>query len=97
MYSIKQSSANDLTRSLDNAPITYHVTGFDRIQFVSDIIQAVTLDGSKTVLDLHFECDGIRAGGRITVRSANQYQTSTLYERLRSVQGVVNVERVMAR
>jgi hypothetical protein len=72
------------------------VTGFDRIQFVSDIIQAVTLDGSKPVLDLHFECDGIRAGGRITVQPANCYQTSTLYERLRSVQGVVNIEQIRA-
>jgi|GEM_PF-4314238 putative lipoic acid-binding regulatory protein len=94
MYSIIQSPANELNRSPDQAPVTYQVAGFDRVQFVSDVIQAVTLDGNTPILDLHFESDGIRAGGRVTVQSKNQYQTTTLHERLRSVQGVVNVEQL---
>lgn len=72
--------------------VTYHIAGFDRVNFVSDITNTVPQDESFLIRALSFEADGIRATGVLTIQTRHGMQpVTTLTQRLRSVQGIVSL------
>jgi hypothetical protein len=77
-----------------NAQLTYRIIGFDRIQFVSDLTDAIPQDGSYQLAGLRFECDGVRASGCLTVQFSEEKKAIPLDQRLRAVRGVVSVSEV---
>lgn len=79
---------------LTQAQLTYQVIGFDRVQFVSDLTEAIPQDGSYQLAGLQFECDGVRAMGSLTIQVKHGKHTTGLDERLRAVRGVVSVREI---
>lgn len=72
--------------------VTYHIAGFDRPNFVSDIANTVPQDGSFLIRTLAFEADGIRANGTLTIQVQPETQPVTsLTQRLQSVRGLVSL------
>jgi hypothetical protein len=78
---------------LTHAQHTYQVVGFDRVQFVSDLTEAIPQDGRYQLAGLQFECDGVRAMGSLTIQVENSRLLSGLDERFRAVRGVVSVRQ----
>lgn len=76
------------------AQLTYQVLGFDRVQFVSDLTEAIPQDGGYQLAGLRFECDGVRASGCLMVQVAPGKSHSALDQRLRAVRGVVSVQEI---
>lgn len=77
------------------ARVTYQLSGFDRLNFVSDVTAVLPLDGSCIIQVLRFEADGIKANGWLTVQMREeQPMQEWLVQRLRSVQGMVSVREI---
>lgn len=79
---------------LTHAQLTYQVVGFDRVQFVSDLTEAIPQDGRYQLAGLQFECDGVRATGSLTVQVEHGKLLTGLDDRLRAVRGVVSVRQL---
>lgn len=73
---------------------TYRIIGFDRLNFVSDVADAVPLDDAHHIRGLSFESDGLQASGLLTIQVADQVHQRSLYQRLRSVRGIVSVQEI---
>ncbi|GAB3712626.1 hypothetical protein GCM10027592_51230 [Spirosoma flavus] len=91
MTSLPPSIAADLPENVTH--VTYQIAGFDRVNFVSDITQAVPQSDSYLIKSIAFEADGVQANGLLTV----QMQGDTLFadkliQRLRMVRGLVSVQ-----
>lgn len=76
------------------ARLTYQIIGFDRVQFVSDLTDAIPQDGRFQLAEMRFECDGVLASGLLTVQVAGQESPVALDQRLRAVRGVVCVREI---
>lgn len=69
----------------------FQILGFDRIRFVSDIMDAIPQDGHCRLANVCFEADGIRATGRLTIQADSRQCFSQIDRRLRTIQGLVCV------
>ena len=83
------SSNNMLT---DWYQISYILAGFDRLNFVSDVAEAIPQDGTCQIARLSFVADGLQARGQLTVRVRQQRGSTTIQDRLRAVRGMVSVQ-----
>lgn len=69
----------------------FQVTGFERIQFVSDLVATLPQEETFRLDRLNFETDGVRVCGSLTIRTQNGRQLDGITQRLRAVSGVVSV------
>ena len=51
--------------------VSYQISGFDRINFVGDITNAIGQNEHCRIVNLAFECDGLRAAGQLTILTDN--------------------------
>ena len=72
--------------------ISYRLTGFDRLNFVSDVTNAIPQGDACQITQLIFEADGVQARGKLLIRVQQQQWSSTIHDRLRSVRGMVCVQ-----
>ena len=72
--------------------ISYRVAGFDRLNFVNDITNAIPQDDACQIERLDFEADGVQAHGWLIIRVQQQQWFTTIHDRLRSVRGIVSVQ-----
>ncbi len=77
--------------TVDWYKVSYTVAGFDRLNFVSDITDAIPQDGTCQIARLSFVSDGLQARGHLTIRVRQPQRSNTIQERLRAVQGIVSV------
>ncbi|GAB3953916.1 hypothetical protein GCM10028805_38610 [Spirosoma harenae] len=77
--------------------VTYQIDGFDRLNFVSDIMSIVPEEEDCTIRAISFEVSGWRASGRLTIqmREKNR-QKSGLMSKLRAIRGVVRVLEIVS-
>lgn len=86
--------------SVSNAPFlphwqtVYQIVGFDRLNFVGDVTNAVPQDEHCRILGMSFEADGVRAVGHLTVGANDQQRFLLIDCRLRIVQGLVSVTQI---
>ncbi|MCK8495031.1 hypothetical protein M0L20_24380 [Spirosoma sp. RP8] len=72
--------------------VTYHISGFDRLNFVSDITSSVPQDESVFIRTLNFEADGVLANGILTIQVQQKTQPiSNLAQRFYAVPGVISL------
>ena len=72
----------------------YQITGFDRINFVGDVANAVPQDEYCQITGLSFECDGIRVDGRLTIHMQDECHLSAIDRQLRAVRGLVSAKQI---
>ncbi|MVM41062.1 hypothetical protein GO730_30755 [Spirosoma sp. HMF3257] len=65
--------------------ISYRVSGFDRLNLVSDIANAIPQDDACQIARLDFEADGVQARGWLIIRVRQQQGFTTIQDRLRAV------------
>ena len=71
----------------------YQIIGFDRLNFVGDVANAVPQYEQCRIMCLSFEGDGIRVNGRLTVQVQDEGQMSTIDRQLRAVPGIVSIRQ----
>ncbi len=71
----------------------YQIMGFDRLNFVSDVTNAVPQDEHCRITGLSFESNGIQVNGRLTVQVDNDHQLSLIDFQLRTIKGLVSVRQ----
>ena len=87
-----------MSRSVLTAPTeqaVFQITGFDRLQFVSDVMDAIPQDSHCRLAQVIFEADGIRATGRLTVQADDRQRFLQIDQQLRRVQGLVSVTKTL--
>ena len=72
--------------------ISYTIAGFDRLNFVSDIAEAIPQDENCQIAQLSFEANGVEARGWLIIRVQHYHRFFAIHDRLRSVQGVVSIQ-----
>lgn len=72
----------------------FEVIGFDRLRFVSDVMDAIPQNGHCRLATVCFEADGIRATGRLTVQADDRRQLAQIDRRLRIIRGLVRVTQI---
>ena len=71
----------------------YQIIGFDRLNFVSDVTNAVPQHEHCNITGLWFEADGIRAKGCLAVQVTDQRQLTFINHQLRAVRGLVSIHQ----
>ncbi|MEZ0539350.1 hypothetical protein [Fibrella arboris] len=71
----------------------YRIIGFDRLNFVSDVANAIPQDEHCRITGLSFEGDGIRVNGYLTVQADDMAQWSLIDYQLRAIKGLVSVQQ----
>jgi (p)ppGpp synthase/HD superfamily hydrolase len=71
----------------------YQITGFDRLNFVGDVTNAIPQDDYCRITGLSFEGDGIRVDGRMTVCVRSERHLSIIARQLRAIRGVVSIRQ----
>lgn len=71
----------------------YQIVGFDRLNFVSDVTNAVPQDEHCRITGLAFEGDGIRVNGRLTVQVDDARHLSLIDYQLRAIKGLVSIQQ----
>lgn len=71
----------------------YQITGFDRLNFVSDVTNAIPQDGHCRITGMSFEGDGIQVNGRLTVQVDDERHLSLIDYQLRAIRGVVSIQQ----
>jgi hypothetical protein len=71
----------------------YQIVGFDRLNFVSDVTNAVPQDEHCRIMGLVFEGDGIRANGRLMVQVDDVRHLSQIDYQLKAIRGLVSVKQ----
>lgn len=69
----------------------FEVIGFDRVQFVSDVLAAATGAEQARIAHISFEADGVRSTGRVTVQVTDCRQLEQIDRRLQLVRGLIRV------
>lgn len=69
----------------------FQIIGFDRVRFVSDVMDAIPQDDHCRLANVCFEADGIRAVGWVTVQADDRQCFSQIDRRLRTIRGLVRV------
>lgn len=69
----------------------FDVIGFDRVQFVSDVLAAATGLEQARIARMSFEADGVRSTGRFTVQVTDCRQLEQIGRRLQLVRGLIRV------
>ncbi|RIV20030.1 hypothetical protein DYU11_24275 [Fibrisoma montanum] len=72
----------------------FQITGFDRLNFVGDVTNAIPQDEHCRILNLSFEADGVRAFGHLTVQTNDQQHFLLITRRLQSVKGLVSITQI---
>ncbi|QJD79851.1 ACT domain-containing protein [Spirosoma rhododendri] len=68
----------------------FTVVGFDRVQFVSDVLAAVGAEQTR-IAQASFEADGVRSTGQFTVQVTDCRQLAQIDQRLQLARGVIQV------
>ncbi|PRY39932.1 ACT domain-containing protein [Spirosoma oryzae] len=76
--------------------VFFDVIGFDRVQFVSDVLAAATGSEQARIAHLSFEADGVRSTGRLTVQVTDSRQLEQIDRRLQLVRGLIRVTKQTA-
>ncbi|HEX9957351.1 MAG TPA: ACT domain-containing protein [Fibrella sp.] len=71
----------------------YQIMGFDRLNFVSDVTNAVPQDEHCRITGLSFESDGIQVNGRLMVQVDDEQHLSQIDYQLRAIRGLVSVRQ----
>ena len=71
----------------------YQIIGFDRINFVGDVADAIPQHEHCQITGLLFESDGIRVDGRLTVQVQDEQHLYAIDRQLRAVRGVVSIKQ----
>ena len=74
-------------------PTIYQIIGFDRLNFVEDVANAVPQDECCRILSLSFEGDGVRVEGRLMVQVGDAHYRMLIDRQLRAIQGLVSVKQ----
>jgi (p)ppGpp synthase/HD superfamily hydrolase len=74
----------------------FEVIGFDRVQFVSDVLAAATGSEQARIAHISFEADGVRSTGRFTVQVTDSRQLEQIDRRLQLVRGLIRVTKQTA-
>lgn len=74
--------------------MVYQITGFDRVNFVDDVANAVPQGEHCRITGLTFEADGVRANGQLTLWVGGDQYLTAIYGRLRAVRGLVSVQAI---
>ncbi|WP_144051627.1 ACT domain-containing protein [Fibrisoma limi] len=90
MYDRKQPAIQNQPRW----QTVFQITGFDRLNFVGDVTNAIPQDEHCRILNLSFEADGVRAFGHLTVQANDQHHFLLITNRLRSVKGLVSITQI---
>lgn len=72
--------------------MSYTLTGFDRLNFVRDITEAIPQDNTCPIAQLSFVGAGIQARVQFTRGVGQQKEFSPIQDRLRAVKGMVSVQ-----
>ncbi|ARK11292.1 ACT domain-containing protein [Fibrella sp. ES10-3-2-2] len=80
-------------QSLTTHQSVYQITGFDRLNFVSDIANAIPQGEHCRIMGLAFEANGTLVNGRLTVQVSDERHLSLIDFQLRSVRGLVSVQQ----
>ncbi|MBD2703692.1 hypothetical protein IC229_23810 [Spirosoma sp. BT702] len=91
------SKPSPVTNSPENLThVTYQIAGFDRLNFVSDITQAVPQSDNYLIRAICFEADGVQANGLLTVQMQGDTSfADKLIQRLQLVRGLVSVRTLV--
>lgn len=81
------------TPSLTNRQTVYRIIGFDRLNFVGDVANAVPQHEQCRIMGLVFEGDGIRVDGLLTVQVQDERDLSAIDHRLRTIRGLVSLSQ----
>lgn len=86
---------NQLVERLELAyeQTVFQLIGFDRLNFVGDVTNAIPQNEQCRITSLLFEADGIRAKGRLTVHVADAHYLTLIDRQLRSVRGLVSINQ----
>ncbi len=79
--------------SLNRQQTVYQIIGFDRINFVGDVADAIPQHEHCHITGLLFESDGTRVNGRLTVEVQDEQHLSAIDRQLRAVRGVVSIKQ----
>ena len=88
------SEWSDAHPALAYRQTVYQIIGFDRINFVGDVANAVPQDEYCQITGLSFEADGIRVDGRLTIHVQDERHLSAIDRQLRAVRGVVSAKQI---
>ncbi|NID13166.1 ACT domain-containing protein [Fibrivirga algicola] len=80
-------------QSLTTHQSVYQITGFDRLNFVSDIANAILQGEHCRIMGLSFEANGTLVNGRLTLQVSDERHLSLIDFQLRSVRGLVSVQQ----
>ena len=83
-----------LLRTDELTRVRYRIVGFDRVNFVGDVADAIPQGDTCRISSLCFEADGLQAIGLLTIQWQSQPQLVIIRQRLESVRGVVRVEQL---
>ena len=73
--------------------MSFQLVGFDRLNFVGDVTNAIPQNEQCRITNLLFEGDGIRATGCLTVLVTDPYFLALINRQLRSVRGLIRVDQ----
>lgn len=73
----------------------FTIVGFDRVQFVSDVLAAVGSEQAR-IAQVSFDADGVRSTGQFTVQVTDSRQLAQIDRRLQLVRGVIQVTQRVA-
>lgn len=82
-----------MIQTLHSQQSVYQIVGFDRLNFVSDVANAVPQDEHCRITGLSFEGDGIRVNGRLMVQVDDVRHLSQIDYQLRAIRGLVSVKQ----
>lgn len=81
-----------MSYAVTSRQVSYQISGFDRINFVGDITDAIAQNEHCRIVNLAFDCDGVRADGRLTILADDERHLVHLPLRLKTVRGLVSVK-----
>ncbi|WP_080054132.1 hypothetical protein [Spirosoma aerolatum] len=76
-----------------NRQLVYQIIGFDRLNFVDDVANAVPQDDQCRITGLSFVGNGVRVDGRLTVWVQDDNRLARIHRQLSAIQGLVSVRQ----
>ncbi|WP_020601029.1 hypothetical protein [Spirosoma panaciterrae] len=79
--------------TIGNRQLVYQITGFDRLNFVDDVANAVPQDDQCRITGLSFVVNGVRVDGQLTVWVQDDNRLASIYRQLSAIQGLVSIQQ----
>lgn len=84
---------NPTAAGLTSRQTVYQIMGFDRLNFVGDVTNAIPQNETCRIMGLSFESDGIRANGQLTIQVPDDQYLLEIDQQLRAVRGLVSFRK----